>query len=97
MKYSIEGNRLRKTNTVLKLTYYLAQPCVHKYGTNWTRSLFGKMRNAHRILIGKLQVKRPHGRPGCKWEDDMKIPLKETGSESTSSRFGPSGKLFCTR
>jgi hypothetical protein len=30
-------------------------------------------------LVGKLQGKRPLGRPRCRWVDDIKIDLREIG------------------
>jgi hypothetical protein len=32
--------------------------------------------NACRILVGKLEGKRPIGRPKCKWEDNITMDLK---------------------
>jgi hypothetical protein len=37
----------------------------------------GETRNAYRILVGKPEGKRPLGRPRCRWEDDIKIDLRE--------------------
>jgi hypothetical protein len=34
-------------------------------------------RNAYRILLGKLEEKRPLGRPRCRWVDNIKIDLRE--------------------
>jgi hypothetical protein len=34
-------------------------------------------RNAHRILVGKPEGKRPLGRPRCKWEDNIRMDLRE--------------------
>jgi hypothetical protein len=31
----------------------------------------------HRILVGKPEGKRPLGRPGRRWEDDIKMNLRE--------------------
>jgi hypothetical protein len=39
----------------------------------------GEKRNACRILVGKPEGKRPLGRPRCKWEDNIKMDLRETG------------------
>jgi hypothetical protein len=36
-------------------------------------------RNAYRILVGKLEGKRPLGRPRCRWEDNIKMDLRERG------------------
>jgi hypothetical protein len=35
------------------------------------------MQNAYKILVGKPEGKRPHGRLVCIWEDNIKIDLKE--------------------
>jgi hypothetical protein len=37
------------------------------------------MRNANRILIGKSKLKRPLGRRDHRWEDNIKVSLKEAG------------------
>jgi hypothetical protein len=41
----------------------------------------GEMRNAYKMLTGKLEGKRPLGIPGRRWEDNTKIDLKEIGLE----------------
>jgi hypothetical protein len=33
----------------------------------------------HRVLVGKPEGKRPLGRPRHRWEDNMKMDLKEVG------------------
>jgi hypothetical protein len=40
-----------------------------------------EMRNAHNILVGKPERKRPLGRPRHKWEDNIRIDLREIGWE----------------
>jgi hypothetical protein len=35
-------------------------------------SLFGEMRKAYKILVGKSENKRPLGRSGRRWEDILK-------------------------
>jgi hypothetical protein len=35
----------------------------------------GEKRNAHTILVGKPQGKRPLGRPRRKWENNIKMDL----------------------
>jgi hypothetical protein len=36
----------------------------------------GEMRNAYRILVGKLEGKLPLGRPRHRWEDNIRMDLK---------------------
>jgi hypothetical protein len=38
-----------------------------------------EMRNAYNVLVGKLEGKRPLGRPKRRWEDNIRIYLKEIG------------------
>jgi hypothetical protein len=37
----------------------------------------GEKRNAYRILVGKPEGKRPLGRPRRRWEDNIKMDLRE--------------------
>jgi hypothetical protein len=39
----------------------------------------GEKRGAHRILVGRPERRRPLGRPGCRWEDNIKMDLEEVG------------------
>jgi hypothetical protein len=39
----------------------------------------GKMRNVYRILVGKLKGKRPLRRHRHRYQDNIKINLKEMG------------------
>jgi hypothetical protein len=36
-----------------------------------------KKRYAYRILVEKPEGKRPLGRPRCRWEDNIKIDLRD--------------------
>ena len=49
----------------------------------WTGhvALMGKFRNAYRVLVGKPESKRPLGRPRCRWEDNIKMDLRELGCD----------------
>jgi hypothetical protein len=35
------------------------------------------MRNAYKVLVGKPEGERPVGRPRCRWEDNIRIDLRE--------------------
>jgi hypothetical protein len=39
----------------------------------------GEKRNVYRILVGKLDGKKPLGRPRCMWVDSIKMDLVEVG------------------
>jgi hypothetical protein len=39
----------------------------------------GEKRNAHRILVGEPDGKRPLGRPRRRWVDNIKMDLREIG------------------
>jgi hypothetical protein len=39
----------------------------------------GEGRGLHRVLVGKPEGKRPLGRPRRRWEDNIKMDLKELG------------------
>ena len=36
-------------------------------------------RNAYRVLVGKPEGKRSLGRPKCRWEDNIKMELRDVG------------------
>jgi hypothetical protein len=42
----------------------------------------GEERKLYRVLVGKPKGKRPLGRPRRRWEDGMRMDLRETGWES---------------
>ncbi|KAJ4428760.1 hypothetical protein ANN_25753 [Periplaneta americana] len=39
----------------------------------------GEFRNAYRVLVGRPEGKRPLGRPRRRWEDNIKMDLREMG------------------
>ena len=41
----------------------------------------GEGRGVHRVLVGKPEGKRPLGRPKRRWEDNIKMDLKEVGGD----------------
>ena len=41
----------------------------------------GEGRGVHRVLIGKPERKRPLGRPRRRWEDNIKMDLREVGGD----------------
>jgi hypothetical protein len=61
----------------------------------------GEKRSVYRLLVGKPEGKRPLGRPRCRWIDNIKMDLDETGMKVQAGlvrlRLGASGKLFLTQ
>ena len=39
----------------------------------------GESRGGYRVLVGKPEGKRPLGRPGSRWENNIKMDLQEVG------------------
>jgi hypothetical protein len=54
----------------------------------WTGEM---LRNAYNILVGKPEGKRPPGRPRLRWEDYIRMDLREVGCglDSSGSGWGP--------
>jgi hypothetical protein len=42
----------------------------------------GRVKNAHKILMGKTEEKRTLGRPKRRWEDNIKVELKRNGIQN---------------
>jgi hypothetical protein len=39
----------------------------------------GERRGAYRVLVGRPEGRRPLGRPRCRWENNIKMDLREVG------------------
>jgi hypothetical protein len=53
----------------------------------------GEERKMYKVLVGKPEGRRPHGRPRRRWEDGVRMDLKEIGLggcglDSTGSKQG---------
>jgi hypothetical protein len=59
----------------------------------------GEKRNAYRILLGKLEEKRPLGRSRCGWVENITMNLTESDGVIGLIwlSIGTSGGLFWTR
>jgi hypothetical protein len=44
----------------------------------------GEGRGAYRFLVGRPEVKRPLGKPRRRWEDNIKMDLREIGIDGTN-------------
>jgi hypothetical protein len=45
----------------------------------------GEGRGVYRVLVGSTEGKRPLGRPRSRWEDNIKMDLREIGIGGTDS------------
>jgi hypothetical protein len=52
----------------------------------WTGHVarMGKRRGVYRFLVERPEGKRPVGRPRLKWEDNIKLDLRETGIDGAN-------------
>jgi hypothetical protein len=48
----------------------------------------GERRGAYRALVGKPEGRRPLGRPRRRWEDNIKMDLREVGCGRRLDRSG---------
>jgi hypothetical protein len=58
----------------------------------------GDMRGAYRVLVGRPEGKRPLGRQRRRWEDNIKMDIRQVGWGAWSGliwlRIGTGGGLF---
>jgi hypothetical protein len=47
----------------------------------WARNVarMGEERKVYKVLVGKHKVRRPPGRPRCRWEGGIRMGLKKIG------------------
>jgi hypothetical protein len=45
----------------------------------WACGAYGEERGVQRVLVGKLEGKKPLGRARRRWEDNIKIDVQEVG------------------
>jgi hypothetical protein len=47
-------------------------------------ALMGEGRGVYRVLVGRPEGKRPLGRPRHRWEDNIKMDLREIGIDGAN-------------
>jgi hypothetical protein len=45
----------------------------------WTCGTHGEGRGVYRVLVGRSEGRRPLGRPRRRWDDNIKMVLREMG------------------
>jgi hypothetical protein len=58
----------------------------------------GEGRGVYRVLVGKAEGKRPLEKARCRWEDNIKMDLREIGTDGRTGfvwlRIGSGGELL---
>jgi hypothetical protein len=75
---------LRKLHNEKFNNWYSLPKMIRMIKSRWVRwvehaTCMREKRNAYRVLVGKQERKRPLERRRCRWEDNIKINLRETG------------------
>jgi hypothetical protein len=94
----VEKTTYRRALSSVILTEYYSGDQVMKTKMGRTCSTYGERRGASRVLVGKPEGRRPLGRPRRRWEDNIKMDIREVGweawTESVWLRVGTGGVLF---
>jgi hypothetical protein len=61
------------------ITSIVRQVKSRRIGWAGHEARMGQKRTAYRILVGKPERKRPLGRPRHRWEDNIRMDLREIG------------------
>jgi hypothetical protein len=58
-----------------------SSPNIFRVRMRWAghAARMGEGRCVYRVLVGRLEGKRPLGRPRCRWEDNINLGLREIG------------------
>jgi len=97
----VTGEWRKLRNEVLRDLYSLPNTVrvVKSRKMRWARHVtrMGEGRGVHRVLVGKPEGKRPLGRPRRRWEDKIKMDLREVGGVETGRswlKIGTDGGHF---
>jgi hypothetical protein len=71
----------RKQEVMLQTGGWTKLHNLKKDEMGWACSTKGEKKNSYRILVGKPEGKRPLGRPRRRWVDNIKMDLREIGSD----------------
>ena len=90
-RYEVTGEWRKLHNEELRDLYSLPNivRVVKSRRMKWAGHVarMGKWRGVHRVLVGKPEGKRPLGRPRHRWEDNIKMDLREVEGVETGWRW----------
>ncbi|KAJ4431235.1 hypothetical protein ANN_19832, partial [Periplaneta americana] len=84
-KTMVIGRKVKKVNlrilneAIQQVDSFTYLGCTISYKNTVAR--MGESRNAYRVLVGRPEGKRPLGRPRRRWEDNIKMDLREVGCD----------------
>jgi hypothetical protein len=83
-----DGSWRKLHNDELHSLYSSPNRMVKSRKMRWARHVarMGQGRRVYRVLVGRPEWKRPLGRPRRRWEDNIKLDLREIGID-WSNRF----------
>jgi hypothetical protein len=61
------------------LTQHYSGDKIEKNVMGGALARMGERRGVYKVLVGKPEGKKPPGRPGRRWEDNIKMDLQEVG------------------
>jgi hypothetical protein len=85
IEFSSTNDKMLSLNTSGKLLYiYMYVYVIRQIKSRrmrWARQVarMGEERNVYRVFMGKSEGKRPLGRPRRRWENGIRMDLRETG------------------
>ena len=77
-----EQDRKRSINFILKRTFVAVEKkkiIVYFVFVSVAVACMGEERGVYRVLVGKLEGRRPLGRPRRRWVDNIRMDLQEVG------------------
>jgi hypothetical protein len=59
-----------------KLHCFYSSPSIVRVMKWKARCTHGELRNAFNILVEKPECRKAHGRPRCRWDDNIEIDIR---------------------
>jgi hypothetical protein len=72
----LHNDELRSLNSSLNIVRVIKSRRLRWVGHV---ACMGEGRGVYMVLVGRPERKRPLGRPRCRWEDNIKLDLREIG------------------